>query len=72
MGRPMTLMEPWRSLAGPDHLGSAGALYAVLMVELGCSEPTAKRICKGTGQLTYAEWCKLDALFQRHNLPLIV
>lgn len=70
MARPTTLIEPWRSLA--DQLGSAGALYALLMDTWGCSEPTAKRICKGTGQLTYAEWCKLDALFAKHNLPMIV
>lgn len=70
MARPTTLIEPWRSLA--DRLGGAGALYAVLMETLGCSEPTAKRICKGTGQLTYAEWCKLDTLFAAHHLLLII
>ncbi len=66
MSRPTTLIDPWRSLA--DKLGSAGALYDLLIETLGCSEPTAKRICKGTGQLTYAEWRKLDELFASHHL----
>lgn len=70
MARPTVLIEPWYSLA--TKLGSVGALYALLQVELGCSPATAKRICYGTGQLTYAEWCRLDKVFRRHRLPLIV
>lgn len=70
MVRPTTLTDPWLSLA--DKLGGAGALYAMLQCELGCSLPTAKRICYGTGQLTYSEWCKLDKLFKKYGLSLIV
>ena len=70
MSRPTVLIDPWLSLA--IKLGGAGALYALLQDTLGCSLPTAKRICYGTGQLTHSEWCKLDRIFLRHRLPLIV
>jgi hypothetical protein len=70
MVRPTTLSEPWRSLA--ERLGGAGALYQALHEALGCSLHSAHRVCQGTGQLNYDQWCTVAELFRRHRVPLIL
>jgi len=67
MPRPTTLPAPWRSLAAA--LGGAEPLYAATMAATGCSLSTAKRIVRGTGRLTFAEFCAVLALFRKHKLP---
>lgn len=68
MARPTNLPEPWRSLA--EKLGGAGHLYTALLDRAGIPERTAKRVCRGTGLLTYAQWCDLEILFREHGLTL--
>jgi hypothetical protein len=65
MSRSTNLLEPWRALA--DKLGGAGQLYAALQpIPLS----TAKRICRGTGQLNFNEWMIILNLFKDHGISL--
>ena len=66
MSRPTTLQPPWLPLA--IKLGEPAKLYTLLQTELGISEATAKRICRGTGTLTYSQWRIVDAIFRAHGL----
>jgi len=66
MVRPTTLQTPWLPLA--IKMGGPAELYALLQIELGISEATAKRVCRGTGTLTYNQWRIVDAIFWAHGL----
>ena len=66
MSRPTTLQHPWLPLA--INLGGPAELYALMQADLGISEATAKRICRGTGTLTYGQWRIVDAIFRVHGL----
>lgn len=66
VGRPTTLQNPWLSLA--IKLGGPAELYMRLQTELGISEATAKRVCRGTGTLNYSQWRIVDAIFEMYGL----
>jgi hypothetical protein len=66
MSRPTTLQPPWLPLA--IKLGGPAGLYVLLQTEMGISEATAKRLCRGTGTLTYSQWRIVDAIFRDRKL----
>ena len=66
MSRPTTLQPPWLPLA--IRQGGPNGLYTLMRLMLGISEATAKRICRGTGTLTYSQWRIVDAIFRAHGL----
>jgi hypothetical protein len=65
MGRPTNLPEPWLALA--CVLRGAGNLYRE-MARLGIPERSAKRVCRGTGYVTWDEARALIALFRDNGL----
>lgn len=69
MSRPSTLPEPWMSLA--VKLGGAYILYETMLSRAGIPVSTAKRVCRGQGQLTYYEWSRIEGLFREYGLSLI-
>ena len=65
MARPTNLAEPWLSLA--KKLGGAGKLYAAL-ASIGVPERSAKRVCRGTGELAWGQWLAVVQLFEGNGV----